>query len=128
MPSFKMAAQASRLVPSGGAHGEAASAASRSGGRVHRDWGTRARRPGLKSSALPQPPPPPSSSPLPGYGGEDGAGHRRYRQRGPAGGPGGLRPVRFPASGRAAAEKAAHELRTAHQSDHGFSQAGEQRG
>ena len=95
----------------------------RSGGRVHSGRGTRGLRPSLKSWAprLPLT----SLSLLLDSGGEDGAGDR---QRGPAGGPGCLRPVGFPASGGAAAAKAAHELGTAHQPDHGLSQAGERRG
>lgn len=121
-----MAAQSSRLVPTGGAPVYAACAALRSGGRVHSGRGTRGLRPSLKSGAprLPLT----SSSPLLDSGGEDGAGRRRYRQRGPAGGPGWFRLVGFPASGGAAAEKAAHELGTAHQPNHGLSQAWEQRG
>ena len=121
-----MEAQGSRLVPTGGARVYAADAALRSGGRIHRGRGTRGLRPSLKSWAprLPLT----SSSPLLDSGGEDGAGHRRYRQRGPAGGPGWPRPFGFPASGGAAAEKAAHELGTAHQSNHGLSQARERRG
>lgn len=126
LPSLKMAAQGSRLVPTGGARVYATYAALRSGGRVHRGKGTRGLRPSLKSWAprLPLT----SSSPLLDSGGEDGASHRRYRQRGPAGGPGWPRPFGFPASGGAAAEKAAHELGTAHQSNHGLSQAREWRG
>ena len=126
MPLLKMAAQSSRLVPTGGAPVYAACAALRSGGRVHSGRGTLGLRPSLKSGAprLPLT----SSSPLLDSGGEDGAGRRRYRQRGPAGGPGWFRLVGFPASGGAAAEKAAHELGTAHQPNHGLSQAWEQRG
>ena len=123
MPSLKMAAQSSRLVPTGGAPVYAAYAALRSRGRVHSGRGTRGLRPSLKSWAprLPLT----SSSLLLDSGGEDGAGDR---QRGPARGPGWLRPVGFPASGGAAAEKAAHELGTAHQPNHGLSQARERRG
>ena len=123
MPSLKMAAQISRLVPTSSAPVYAAYAALRSGGRVHSGRGTRGLRPSLKSwvPRLPLT----SLSLLLDRGGEDGAGDR---QRGPAGGPGCLRPVGFPASGGAAAAKAAHELGTAHQPDHGLSQARERRG